>query len=130
MIVLDTCALIFDALSPSKLTKKAKKAIINAEKNNELYCCDISLWEIGMLIQKKRIAPGTDTKHFLSLALQARSISVLNINIDIAAIATTSEFKHFDPADRLIAATAIYHQADLVTCDQHLKDIAKLSIIW
>ncbi len=131
MIILDTCVLIYDALTPQKLTPKAKKLLDSAEKDNNLFCSDISLWEIGMLIQKKRLDPGTDTENFLLLLLQARKINVLEINIHIASIATTKErFRHFDPADRLIAATAIHYDATLITPDQYLKEISELSIVW
>lgn len=131
MIILDTCALIYDALTPKKLSLKAKNAIEDAQKNDDLYCCGISLWEIGMLVQKKRLTPGTDTKSFLLILLQARQIKVVDIDIEIATLATAdTRFQHFDPADRLIAATAISHQAGLITCDQHLKKISQLSIIW
>jgi PIN domain nuclease of toxin-antitoxin system len=131
VIVLDTCALVYDALTPQKLTAKAKSALLKAEKSDQLFCCDISLWEIGMLIQKKRLSPGTDTENFLLLLLQARKIKVLDINIEIAAIATADErFNHFDPADRLIAATAIHYQAKLITSDQYLKNMPELTIIW
>ncbi len=131
MIILDTCALIFDALTPKKLTSVAKKAIANAEKKEQLFCCDISLWEIAMLVHKKRLDPGTDTQTFLRLLLQARCIQVLPITLEIAAVSTTDSFcNHFDPADRLIAATALYHNASLVTCDKQLQDIPELSIIW
>ena len=52
MIVLDTCAIIWDALDASRLTPKAEKAI---EQNaGELVICDISIWEIAMLIKTKR----------------------------------------------------------------------------
>lgn len=131
MIILDTCVLIYDALTPQKLSSKVKKILADTEKNNHLFCSDISLWEIGMLIQKKRLDPGTDTENFLLLLLQARKIKVLDINIQIAAIATTKErFKHFNSADRLIAATTIHYDAILITPDQHLKEIPELSIIW
>ena len=130
MIVLDTCALVYDALTPHKLTAKAKNALINAEKMDQLFCCDISLWEIGMLIQKKRLIPGTDTENFLLLLLQARQIKVLDINIEIATIATTDErFNHFDPADRLIAATAIHLQIPIVSSDKGLKNIPGIELI-
>lgn len=52
MSVLDTCALIFDALAPDKQSKKALRAIEQGKKHGELACCDISLWEIAMLVQK------------------------------------------------------------------------------
>lgn len=131
MIILDTCALIFDALSPQKISTAAKKAITNADKKNQLFCCDISLWEIAMLIQKKRLDPGTDTQTFLNLMLQARSIQVLSIAIEIAAIATQQTiYQHGDPTDRIIAATTIHHQAKLVTCNKQLQRVPELSIIW
>jgi len=98
MIILDTCALIFDALTPDKLSLAAEKAIISAEKKNCLFCCDISLWEVAMLIQKKRLVPGTDAQTFLQLTLQARQIQILNISLEIAVLSTTHpSFNHFDP---------------------------------
>lgn len=129
MIILDTCALIFDALFPDKLSTVAKKTIHNAKKN-ELFCCDISLWEIAMLIQKKRLDPNTDAETFMRLMLDAREIHVISISLEIAALSTTLNTHHLDPADRIIAATAIKHKGALVTCDKKLHSISELSIIW
>lgn len=131
MIVLDTCTLIFDALTPEKMSAKAKRAVHDAEKKDELFCSDISLWEIAMLVEKKRVQPGTDIKTFIELILQARNIQVLSILPEIAALsATYSGFKHYDPADRIIAATAIHYSAHLVTADKHLHHITGLIAIW
>ena len=62
MIVLDTCALIFDALFPEKLTLPAKKTIQTAEKKHQLFfitslfCCSCTFtnfickgfdWQMG-----------------------------------------------------------------------------------
>ena len=49
-LVLDTCALIFDALQPEKLPTRAARAIKQAEDAGQLACSDISLWEIAMLV--------------------------------------------------------------------------------
>ena len=130
VIILDTCAIIFDALNPEKLTKKVIRTIEQAEQQALLFCCDISLWEIAMLIQKKRLNPDVDTQTFLNLILTARSISVLEINASIAAISTQHLFKHHDPADRLIAATALHYHAPLITCDKHLTQVSGLEVIW
>ena len=35
MITMDTCAIIWDALEPTKLTGKAKQAINNADNNSD-----------------------------------------------------------------------------------------------
>jgi PIN domain nuclease of toxin-antitoxin system len=131
MIILDTCALIFDALTPEKLSTTAKKEILHAEQKNQLFCCDISLWEIAMLIQKRRIEPQTDSKTFLQLLIQARALQILSITPEIAALSCSdSIYNHSDPADRLIAATALHHRATVVTCDQRLREIPRLVTAW
>lgn len=131
VIILDTCALIFDALTPQKLTLSAKKAITTAEKQQQLYCSDISLWETAMLVQKKRLTVDVEIQEFLHLIINARGVKVLPINVEIAAIATTyAGYNHYDPADRIIAATTLYHQAALVTSDKELSSIKDLPVIW
>lgn len=131
MIVLDTCALIFDALAPDKLSSKALRAVENAEKQGILACSDISLWEISMLIRKGRLDPGTDTISFINLALSARKTKVMPITPEIAYITSSHKaFVHHDPADRLIAATTLHHKGSLVTCDGLLRNIKELPTIW
>lgn len=131
MLVLDTCALIFDALDPNRLSKKAAAAITQAHDAEQVACCDISLWEIAMLVEKNRLDPGTSAQEFIHLMLAARKISVLPITPEIAARSAVSEFcPHGDPADRLIAASTIVHQAKLVTADRKLTKVASLQTIW
>ena len=74
MILLDTCALVFDALAPERLSAEALRAIEEGEENGSLACCDISLWEIAMLVAKGRLNPGTDALSFLKLVLASRVI--------------------------------------------------------
>lgn len=131
MIILDTCTLIFDALTPKKLTTLVKKTITSAEEKKQLFCCGISLWEIAMLIQKKRITVNVDAEKFLKLTLQARQIQVLPISLEIAALsANATTCNHLDPADRIIVATTIHHNAKLVTCDKKLLALPELCSIW
>lgn len=131
MLILDTCVLVFDALDPNRLSKSAVAAIAQAEESGTLACCDISLWEIAMLVSKGRLDPGTDARTFIKLALEARQIEVLPISAEIAAQSATPDFcAHGDPADRLIASTAIFHKAQLVTPDRKLSKIAVLNVIW
>ena len=121
MLVLDTCALVFDALVPERLSQKARNAIEQADREGKLACCDISFWEIAMLVDRGRLDPGTDTVNFIRLMLASRRIRVLPITAEIAHISTTLAL-HPDPADRLIAAAAIVHRGKLVTTDRKLLD--------
>ena len=131
MILMDTCAIIWDALEPSKLSDNAISVIEKADKHNALIISDISIWEISMLIKKRRLEVESTATNFLNLFLQSRSISVQSISPEIAelSVSFSSEINK-DPADRIIAATSIIHNAQLVTADQNLRKSELLDTIW
>ena len=84
-----------------------------------------------MLIAKGRIDPGTDPKTFIQLVLAARAIKVQPVTAEIAAKSVLADFcPHGDPADRLIAATAVLNKARLVTSDKKLASVNGLQIVW
>jgi PIN domain nuclease of toxin-antitoxin system len=122
VIVLDTNAIVFDALQPTRLSRKARGLIEQAHAQNDLACCDISLWEIAMLVSKGRLVPGVPALEFIKLAIAARSIRVLSINPEIADLSVSfGVMPGADPADRLVAATAIFSRATLITTDTDLR---------
>ncbi|MBL3529724.1 MAG: type II toxin-antitoxin system VapC family toxin [gamma proteobacterium endosymbiont of Lamellibrachia anaximandri] len=129
MILLDTCAIIWNALEPSKLTSKAKKAIKFSE--NELIICDISIWEISMLIKKKRVIVDGTASGFINLIIQSQNYQIQQITPEIAELSVNfgAEINN-DPADRLISATSILNNAPVVTADQNLRNAAILETIW
>jgi PIN domain nuclease of toxin-antitoxin system len=45
-------------------------------------------------------------------------------------LSQSDHFAHGDPADRIIAATAIVHGAQLVTADARLKRVSGLRVLW
>ncbi len=130
MVVVDTNALIFDALQPKRLTPRALRAIDAASENGEIACSDISLWEIAMLVAKKRLDPGVELTQFLHDMIQARALRVLPITPEIAALSRSRHFSHGDPADRIISATALYHHAKLVSADAWLRKLQVLEVVW
>jgi PIN domain nuclease of toxin-antitoxin system len=129
-MVLDTHALIYDALTPARLSARTRKAIALAFTDRELACSDISLWEIAMLIARKRLDPVIDARQFLEDMIAARHVRVLPITAEIAVLAQSDAFSHGDPADRLIAATARLHRAPLITSDARLRRLKEVTTIW
>ncbi|HXH01686.1 MAG TPA: type II toxin-antitoxin system VapC family toxin [Candidatus Competibacteraceae bacterium] len=124
-------AMLFDALQPSRLTAVATAAIEEGYAQGALACCDISLWEIAMLVARGRIdISNADVRQFIEDILLARNLQVLPINAEIAVMAHSPMLSHGDPADRLIAATALHHGARLVTSDERLCSVAALPILW
>lgn len=128
MVVIDTHVLVHDVLEPKRISARARRALEGGA--GELAASGISLWEIAMLIARGRIDPATDAVQFIDDILQARSIRVLPITAKIAVLAQSEDFVHRDPADRLIAATAIAHGAQLVTADARLRKVKGLRVIW
>ena len=129
MILLDTCAIIWDALDASKLSPAAKSAVEHNE--SELIICDISIWEISMLIKRKRLEVADTASGFINLLLQSRNYLVQEITPEIAELSVNFGPEiNSDPADRLIAATSILGNAPIVTADVNLRSAPILKTIW
>ena len=131
MIILDTCAILWDSLAPEKLSTKAKRRIDNADKGNKLIICDISIWEIAMLVKRNRISIDASSSEFINLYLKTRNIEIKRITPEIAELSVKlgAEINN-DPADRLIAATSILYNAPIVTADQNLRSSKILETVW
>ena len=131
MIILDTCVMIYDALEPDKLSVNASEKLREGLLSGRLACSDISLWEIAILINKGRLKTDADPLLFVRKIIAANSLKVLPITPEVAILANTGiEFVHGDPADRIIAATALHHKATLITCDGILHKVKGLDVIW
>ena len=131
MIIMDTCAIIWDALQKDKLTKKAKTAISKADTNGEILICDISIWEIAMLAKRKKIEFDDTAANLIRLFLESRNVTVVPISPEIAELSVNlgPEINN-DPADRIIVATSIIKQAPIITADSNLRDAQIVETIW
>jgi PIN domain nuclease of toxin-antitoxin system len=131
MILMDTCAIIWDALQKDRLTKKAKTAISKADKNAEILICDISIWEIAMLVKRKRLEIDDTAANLVRLFLESRNVTVVPISPEIAELSVNlgPEINN-DPADRIIVATSIIKQAPLITADSNLRDARIVETLW
>lgn len=131
MITVDTHIIIWEALVPEKLSKRASDAFKKSNEGDGILVCDISLWEISMLIQKGRVVIDASFVEFIDLLLQTRNYRVHEISPEIAYLATSLNLKNnLDPADRLIAATSVAAATDLVTADKNLRSSKILNTIW
>ncbi len=126
-ILLDTHALLFDALTPDRLSQKAKLML---EEGNELCCSAISLWEIAMLLRKGRILIEQDHEAFITDVLLSRDIKILPLTLPIAIKSQIWTVHHKDPADLIIAATALFHKIPLLSCDHALASFDGITVIW
>ena len=130
LTICDTHILIFWQDNPKKISQKALQAINKALETKSLACSDISLWEIAMLFKSNRLRNDIDAKQYMDDIILTMGLKVLPITSEIATISQHDIFIHKDPADKLIAATAIAHNAPLITADSKLQNIEGLKIVW
>ncbi|RLD78328.1 MAG: type II toxin-antitoxin system VapC family toxin [Bacteroidetes bacterium] len=131
MIVIDTHIVIWDALKPEMLSKKAKNAIKKANDSDGIIISDISFWEIAMLVSKKRIEINVPYLEFIKLVKSANNIINQGINPEIADISVSFPAEiNADPADRIICATSVYKSIPLITADKNLIKSTLVETIW
>jgi Uncharacterized protein conserved in bacteria len=121
-LLLDTHVLIWARLSPEKLADAAAEAL--QDEGNELWYSPISVWEILLLAEKKRLKIHGDPYRWVERALDGLQEAPLNRHV-----AMESRRLHLpdkDPGDRFIAATALVYDLVLVTADRKLLECPKL----
>ncbi len=131
-IICDTHIPLFWANAPSRLSVSAAAALEKGRQDGQLAIADISLWEMALLHERGRLLLPDDVQavEYLSRLLQALSLNVLPITTEIAVLSRSSIFQHGDPANRLIAATALHGGWPLITADEKLRALPDLHCIW
>ncbi len=131
MIVVDTHVILWDALKPELLSKQAAEAMDQANQEDGIIFCDISLWEIAMLVQKKRVSIAVAYTDFIRLLFASNKYQLQGITPEIAELSTQlPEEINKDPADRMIAATSLVRKIPLITADSNLKKSNIMITIW
>lgn len=119
MILLDTHAVLWMANNDPSLGPHSRSIIQKARDDGELAVSAISFWEISLLAAKGRLELLQSTAE-LRAELLATRITEIPLSGDIAIEAVSLDTLHGDPADRFIVATALVHDAALVTADRPL----------
>lgn len=83
--------------------------------------CDISLWEVAMLVERGRLEFNMPLDEWLAAAAHPRTVRILPVSPEIAAdVAALPVSFDRDPADRLIVATSRVHRLPLLTHDDRI----------
>ena len=130
MILADTHVVLWLSLAPEKISKKATAAIEDARAGAEgLAIADITLFEVATMAGKRRIVLGAGLDSFLR-EIETRFV-VLPINSQVCTrLATLPATFPKDPADRIIAATALAEGLALITADEHIRNSEVVRTIW
>ncbi|CAN5548788.1 type II toxin-antitoxin system VapC family toxin [soil metagenome] len=94
-----------------------------------LWISPISVWELGMLHTRGRIELKEGPRRWLDSALSRFPLKEASLTTEVALRSHEVDLGHRDPADHLLAATALVHGLTLVTLDARLAAASWLSTV-
>lgn len=126
-LLLDTHVILWSAAEPERLPQDIAMELEN--ESNELWFSPISIWEILLLAEKRRIILEADHEKSIRKMLQKLPLREAVINHEVAIQSRYVDLPHQDPADRFLAATAMVYDLTLVTADRRLTGSKKFSVL-
>ena len=130
MILLDTHVVLWLALDPDRISKKAAAAIEDTRLSGEgLAISDMTLLEIALGESKRRIQLDASLETFLTEVESRFVVLPIAARVCVSAMALPSAYPK-DPADRVIGATALVEGIVLITADAEIRKSKALRTIW
>jgi len=131
MIVLDTHVWLWWISCPEKLGAAAMQAVNAAVAGNGIVLSSISTWEIALLVEKGRLELAVTMQDWVRTteSLPFVRFAPVDNTIALRSVSLPGAF-HADPADRIIAATALVMGLPLVTKDEKIRAYPHLRTIW
>lgn len=129
-ILLDTHVWIWLAQGNSILSPAARKSFDRAKENDHLFISPISVWEISMLVERKKIILEMDIMDWIHQWIELPGIHIVELSCQVAILSNRLPGQiHGDPADRILIASAFEEKAVLVTADEKILAFGKESFI-
>lgn len=125
-LLLDTHVWLWYLTGSDRLPAGLRKAI--GATAAERWLSPISVWELGWLVRAGRIRLHDDDTYrgWCERALAALPVNEATVSAEVSITAQEMRLGHRDPADHLIAATALVYDLTLLTLDGRLTRISGL----
>lgn len=126
-LLLDTHIWLWGVEDPKQLSAGVQQAMEAA--NHEVWLSPVSIWELDLLIRKKRYITDLRVGEWVRRFRQFTSWRDAPITAEVALENARMEMSHTDPADRWLVATARVYDLTLVTADKRLIGLKACSIL-
>lgn len=119
--LLDTHAWIWWVDQDVRLGRPTLAALDALPADTRPVLCDISLWEVAMLVERGRLVFSIPFADWLAAAAHPRTVRVVPVSVAIAhEVSVLPASFHRDPADRLIVATSRVLAVPLLSRDRRI----------
>lgn len=120
-VLLDTHVLVWLLEGDGRLGHQARQLADAAAREDALFVSAMTFWEVAMLARRHRLVLAQPAASWRLKVLELGIVEIPTSG-DIGILATELEGFPPDPADRIIAATAVAHGATLITGDSNILE--------
>jgi PIN domain nuclease of toxin-antitoxin system len=117
-LLLDTHIWIWSLLQPERLAPGVRSAL--EDPANEKWLSPISVWELVILVEKKRLSLNLSADEWVAQAMEVAPLREALLTTEVALATSKTRLSHRDPADAFLVATAKVFDLTLVTSDARL----------
>jgi PIN domain nuclease of toxin-antitoxin system len=126
-LLLDTHIWIWSQLEPWRITSEVTKEL--GDPRNELWLSPVSIWELVLLVEKKRIEINADMGEWVQRSVQELDLQEAPFSSAVAHELRFTLLGYRDPGDRFLVATAKIYGLTLVTADLRLQQVPDLQLL-
>ncbi|MEQ1352877.1 MAG: type II toxin-antitoxin system VapC family toxin [Candidatus Acidiferrum sp.] len=117
-LLLDTHIWVWNHLTPWRITSEVTKEL--GDPRNELWLSPISIWELVLLVEKKRLELNADMGEWVQQSMSELGLQEAAFTSAVANELRFTLLGYRDPGDRFLVATAKVYGLTLVTADERL----------
>ena len=125
-LLLDTHIWIWSLLQPERMALRVRRALENPA--NEKWLSAISVWELVILVEKKRVSLNVSVDEWVAQAMAVAPLREALLTTEVALATNKTHRSHRDPADAFLVATAKVFDLTLVTADARLLAAKGISL--
>lgn len=125
--IIDSHVFIWFFSLPEKLSKKAKKILLNDESN--IYLSAASIWEIGLKYKIGKLSLPENPREYILSRTNSAEIKLLPIQPSNSFTVNELELIHRDPFDRMIVAQSKDNKIAVLSNDE-IFDKYNIERIW
>ena len=125
--LLDTHIWVWSVLQPDRISHRVEDVLTNP--NHELWLSPVSVWELTLLCRKKRFRVEPDVSTWVEKSRSDLQLIEAPLTIDVALAIPSINFRHGDPADHFLAASAKVFDLTLITADDHLLNLRDIRVL-